>query len=139
MRVDPNLLTPAVAAAGRRPASRESFAPSGADCSPRTAGPVASAPLATMDALLAIQGQAEEPGERRRRSVKRGQDLLSALDGLKAGLLGGRLSPRDLRALAGRLADASAASGDPGLDDVIAHIELRAQVELAKLGAAAGV
>lgn len=134
MRVDPNLLTLATVACGRRPGARESFAPSGTDRPARYAGAAASAPLATMDALLAVQDQSAEPGERRRRSLKRGQDLLAALDGLKAGLLGGKLAMSDLRALAGRLADRTDVSGDPGLDEVVAHIELRAQVELAKLG-----
>lgn len=135
MRVDPNLLTYATVAAGRRPGARESFAPSGTDRLARHAGTAASAPLSTMDALLAIQDQSAEPGERRRRSLKRGHDLLAALDGLKAGMLGGKLAVGDLRALAGRLADRADGSGDPGLDEVVAHIELRAQVELAKLGA----
>ena len=33
------------------------------------------------------------------------------------------------------LTERRAATGDPGLDEVLAHIELRAEVELAKLGA----
>jgi Class II flagellar assembly regulator len=96
-----------------------------------TAGKAAAAaPLATLDALLAVQGEGD-PAERRR-SLRRGQDLLESLDRLKAALLAGRLGAGQLQALAGQLGRAGS-SGDPGLDDVVAQIELRAQVELAKL------
>ena len=41
-----------------------------------------------IDALLALQG-VDEPGERRRKAVKRGRSALDALDALKIGLLSG--------------------------------------------------
>ena len=91
-----------------------------------------AAPLATMDALLALQGN-EDPAERRRRSARQGHDMLDALDHLKAALLSGRVAVADLQAIAGRLAERAEASGDPRLDEVVAHIRLRAEVELAKL------
>jgi hypothetical protein len=87
-----------------------------------------------MDAILALQGEGD-PAERRRRSLKRGHDLLDALDRLKAGLLAGRIAVDDLKGLVARLSDRPESTGDPGLDDVLAHIELRARVELAKLAA----
>ncbi|WP_331311847.1 flagellar assembly protein FliX [Methylobacterium oryzae] len=77
--------------------------------------------------------------ERRRRSAQRGQDLLDGLDRLKAALLGGRVAPQDLRAIAGRLNERAGLSGDPRLDGLMAEIELRAAVELAKLEMARGV
>src|SRR5712691_2976980 len=43
-----------------------------------------------IDALLALQG-VEEPGERRRKAVKRGRGALDALDALKLGLLSATL------------------------------------------------
>jgi Class II flagellar assembly regulator len=86
-----------------------------------------------MDALLALQGEGD-PGERKRRSVQRGNDLLDALDRLKAALLSGRVSTADLQAIAARLAERRDLSGDPRLDDLLSHIELRAKVEMAKLG-----
>lgn len=135
MRVDPGLLSTLAAASApqRRAGVRPAFAPSGGEASSRPSGPAAAAPLATLDALLAVQNEAHGPGERRRRSLRRGHDLLAALDGVKAGLLGGRVRAGDLRALTGRLAERGELSGDAGLDDVLAQIELRAQVELAKL------
>src|SRR6476469_3838140 len=80
-----------------------------------------------IDALLALQG-VDEPGERRRKAVKRGRSALDALDALKLGLLSGTL---DTAALARLKTDAA---GDPGLDTVLAEIELRVEVELAKIG-----
>jgi hypothetical protein len=94
------------------------------------------APKATanIDALLALQGIEEDPLERRKRSVQRGKRALDVLDDLKIGLLSGNLDG----ATVGRLRDAAAnlksSSGDPGLDAVLAEIELRVEVELAKAG-----
>ena len=86
-----------------------------------------------IDALLALQG-VEEPGERRRKAVKRGRTALDALDALKLGLLSGNLDTgalARLQAITGGLAEPS---GDPNLDTVLAEIELRVEVELAKFG-----
>ncbi|UMY15856.1 flagellar assembly protein FliX [Methylobacterium organophilum] len=95
--------------------------------------------LAGLDAILTLQAESDTPEQRRRRSVQRGHDLLDGLDRLKAALLGGRVSARDLQAIAGRLAERAPESGDPRLDALTAEIELRAAVELAKLEAAQGV
>jgi hypothetical protein len=94
-------------------------------------------PLATLDAILALQGE-ENPAEHRRRHAKRGRDILDALDALKAAILAGRIAPSDLRRVVSRLRQNIGPSGDPGLDQIMAEIELRAEVELAKL-AVAGV
>ncbi|WP_419506096.1 flagellar assembly protein FliX [Methylobacterium hispanicum] len=88
---------------------------------------------AGLDAVLMLQTEADTPQERRRRSVRRGHDLLDGLDRLKAALLGGRVAAQDLRAIAGRLSERVGESGDPRLDGLMAEIELRAAVELAKL------
>jgi len=42
----------------------------------------------------------------------------------------------DLQRIAAQLAERRDLSGDPRLDDLLSHIELRARVELAKLGLA---
>ena len=134
MRVDqkPSLPPAASAGAQRRGSASQRFAVT--ENGAGTASPVASAaPLATVDALLALQGEGDA-GERKRRSVQRGNDLLDALDRLKAALLSGRVSTADLQAIAARLAERRGLSGDPRLDDLLSHIELRARVEMAKLG-----
>jgi hypothetical protein len=134
MRVDSKFPSAPLASAGpQRTAAGQRFSLDGTGRSPGASAASASIPLAGLDALLALQGEGE-PGERRRRTVRRGHDLLDALDKLKAALLSGRVGATQLRNLAGQLGAQRAGSGDPGLDDILAHIELRARVELAKLG-----
>lgn len=121
-------------ATGRRPESAPGFSLGAAPGA--TAGATttkAATTLTGLDAVLLLQGEAETPQERRRRSAKRGNDLLDGLDRLKAAILGGRVATQELRTIAGRLADRSGSSGDPRLDGLVADIELRAAVELAKL------
>jgi hypothetical protein len=60
--------------------------------------------------------------------------LLDGLDKLKAALLSGRVQISELENLKTTLSLRREMTDDPRLDDVLAHIELRAAVELAKLG-----
>lgn len=87
--------------------------------------------LGGIDALLALQG-APDPSERRRRAVRQGRGALDALDALKLGLLSGELDAAALSRLKAAASELQAASGDPGLDEVLAQIELRVAVEIAK-------
>jgi hypothetical protein len=106
---------------------------------PASSAPAAASTLRTVggiDALIALQGL-EDPVERRRHAVKRGRTALDALDELKIGLLGGTLSPATLTRLKAATDFLKEGSGDRGLDGVLAEIELRVAVELAKAGAAA--
>jgi DnaK suppressor protein len=103
------------------------------DEAPRTSQPVAS--LRTIggnDALIALQGQ-DEGQERRRRAVGRGKVALDVLDELKVELLSGTLEPSTLLRLKSVGTDLLDGSGDPRLDAVLAEIELRLAVEIAKL------
>jgi hypothetical protein len=100
--------------------------------------PRGSAPAATLrtiggiDALMALQGQEDLP-ERRRRAVKHGRVALDALDELKVEVLSGTLGPSTLARLKSATAGLKDGSGDPQLDGVLAEIELRVEVEIAKL------
>jgi hypothetical protein len=91
-----------------------------------------------IDALIALQG-IEDPTERRRRTIRRGRTALDALDELKLGLLAGSLDSHTLSRLKSAAADLKDLSGDPALDSVMAEIELRVEVELAKMSGAAAV
>jgi hypothetical protein len=125
--------------ATRRTEGGQGFSLGGAAGSTTGAGaPAAATSLAGLDAVLLLQAETETPQERRRRSAKRGHDLLDGLDRLKAAILGGRVATHELRGIAGRLSDRSGLSGDPRLDGLMAEIELRAAVELAKLEFARG-
>ena len=135
MRIDPRFAALATAA---QPRTRETGGPRFSLAEEIPAGPAgarAAAPLATLDAILALQAE-EDPRQRRRRAARSGGEMLDALDALKAALLAGRVAPHTLAGIAGRLS-ALAATGDPELDAILAAIDLRARVELAKLGRAA--
>jgi len=93
----------------------------------------ASAATQSLSALLAVQ-EAGDAMERRRRAVRRGQDLLDQLGTIQQGLLLGTLGPAQLRRLAQMLKDERPETPDPRLSAILDDIELRAAVELAKLG-----
>ena len=97
---------------------------------------VGAAPRAAgnIDALLALQGVEEDLVERRKRSVQRGKGALDVLDALKIGLLSGNFDASTVSRLRDAAANLKSSSGDPGLDSVLAEIELRVEVELAKAG-----
>jgi hypothetical protein len=76
----------------------------------------------------------EDPLERRKRAVKRGRVALDALDELKMALLGGApLSTATLAKLQEAAAHLKLGSGQAELDAVLAEIELRVEVEIAKM------
>jgi Class II flagellar assembly regulator len=97
------------------------------------AAAVALRTLGGIDALIALQG-VEDPIERRRRVVKHGRRALDALDELKLGLLAGTLDQATMLRLKSLAADLKEGSGDERLDSVLAEIDLRVEVELAKAG-----
>jgi hypothetical protein len=136
MRVDtrqPSRTTSGVSS-GRRAEGTRGFSLDAAPETPaQTSGTTAATTLAGLDAVLLLQTETETPQQRRRRAAQRGHDLLDGLDRLKAAILGGRVAAQELRAVATRLAERNGTSGDPRLDGLMAEIELRAAVELAKL------
>ena len=85
-----------------------------------------------IDALVALQGF-DDPAERRRRAVGKGKAALDVLDQIKLGLLAGTLDPGNLNRLRVAAEQLKDRSGEPGLDEVLSEIELRVEVELAKL------
>jgi hypothetical protein len=135
MRVNgPNGTAAATASStARRASSPGGFSLSEAS-EPQAASPAMSLrTVGGIDALIALQG-VEDPVERRRRAVKHGRRALDALDALKLGLLSGALEPAALLRLKAVAADLKDGSGDEKLDQVLAEIELRVAVELAKAG-----
>jgi hypothetical protein len=133
MRIDgkPPIGTPA-ATLGKR-AGGSAFTLDGGVSGARPAqGAAAATSLGGIEALLVLQSDGD-PLVRKRKVAKRGRDLLASLDRLKAGLLNGRIGTSDLIGLKQQLAERRDSTDDPGLDDVLAQIELRAEVELAKL------
>ncbi len=91
------------------------------------------ATLGPVDALLALQEVSEDPGGRNR-GRRRGEELLNYLDDLHLGLLSGRMSLGAIEQLAAVVAAKRGQVDDPRLAQVLDEIEVRAAVELAKLG-----
>ncbi len=92
----------------------------------------AAAPAGALDGLIALQA-AGDSLERRKRATRRGRGLLDGLDQLKIALLSGRVSEDSLTNLSSQLRQRRENVDDPRLDELLAHIDLRAEVELAKL------
>ena len=91
------------------------------------------AALAPVDALLALQEVSDDPGGRNR-GRRHGEALLDHLDGLRLGLLSGRMSLGALERLSAMVASKRDQVDDPRLSQILEEIEIRAAVELAKLG-----
>jgi hypothetical protein len=130
----PNGTTLGTPASNARKTSSTGFSLPDATAAPETRSALAPKAAATIDALLALQGVDEDPGERRKRSVQRGRGALDVLDDLKIGLLSGNLATATVNRLRDAAANLKSSSGDPGLDAVLSEIELRVEVELAKAG-----
>jgi hypothetical protein len=137
MRVDPRFVTSSTgpSAPQRRSEGSQAFALASPAATPTSAAATPATSLAGLDAILTLQSNTDTPEERRRRSARRANDLLDGLDRLKASLIMGRVSTRELQDIAARLGERAGLSGDPRLDGLIAEIELRAAVELAKVSA----
>ena len=106
----------------------------GAATGPAGAGAVRT--VGGIEALMALQG-VDSVEERRRRAVKRGHTALDLLDEMKIGLLSGRLASEMVHKLREAAAGLKDLSGDPRIDQVLAEIDLRVEVELAKVESAA--
>ena len=91
-----------------------------------------ASPVSALGALLAIQ-EVDDPLTGKRRARERGRRLLDTLDEVRVGLLTGTLPKAVLGELARLVTEARESIDDPGLQSVLDDIDLRAQVELAKL------
>jgi hypothetical protein len=86
-----------------------------------------------LSALLAVQ-EIGDSGEENRRAVQRGEDILERLDELRYGLLIGAFPKEKLDQLLKTVRRQHDRFRDARLREVLQEIELRAMVELAKLG-----
>ena len=93
-----------------------------------------AASIGSIDALLALQEYDEEAGQRRRKAMKKGHSLLDQLDDLKIAILSGKVDAGKLERLVYTLSQRVELSDSPELKSLLDEIELRAEVELAKLG-----
>jgi len=111
------------------------FADSLREAAARGAGEVAQAPAAQGVSAAFLTHQADDAAEEGGRGAARryADDILDRLDELRLALLAGRIPEDRLAGIAQVLRARRQASSDPVLNAVIEEIELRAQVEIAKL------
>ena len=89
----------------------------------------------SVDGLLAVQETNPDGRGRGKQGAERGEDLLSRLERIRDGLLLGAIPESELRDLATSIkATRERKFTDPRLGEILDEIELRARVELAKLG-----
>jgi len=97
------------------------------------AGPATS--VASVSAVMAVQ-EVDADASRQAAARQRGEEMLDRLDELRLGLIEGRLAPERIEALVKLVAERREKVTDPRLKSILDDIDLRAQVELAKLGRA---
>lgn len=88
--------------------------------------------IAMMQSILALQS-VPDPLERKRRAQKRANNILDELEELKMEILSGTISPQRLGKLTQLLNATKEEIDDEYLKAIIEDIELRAEVELAKI------
>ena len=87
-----------------------------------------------INSILTVQEIIDQPErEERRQLAEWGNDILDSLDDIRHGFLIGAIPKERLETLAQRPRVRKASVSDPRLIDIINEIELRAEIELAKL------
>ena len=89
--------------------------------------------LGPVEALIAVQ-EASAYNGRRSAPRRRGEEMLDKLEEMRLGLLAGGLPAAAVERLADLVAARRGAVDDPRLAEILDEIEVRAAVELAKLG-----
>jgi hypothetical protein len=96
-----------------------------------TAEVSAPGPIESMLALQEVSGNIDEQGQRKLQQY--GEDLLDQMEDLRCQLLTGSILKDDLAHLAGKMRAHRRETNDPNLNKIIDEIELRTEVEIAKL------
>lgn len=91
--------------------------------------------VAGLDSLLAMQSVDPDAGggRGRQRLIRHGEELLDRLEDIRVGLLTGTIPKAHLADLAHMVRAKRDHAADPNLAAILDEIELRAEVELAKL------
>lgn len=97
-------------------------------------GDVKGALPASPISALAMLNEVEDALEAPRKTIERGNELLDELEKIRDGLLFGGISVGRLQRVAQMLAKKEVIIQDPQLAEIMEEIEIRAAVELAKLG-----
>lgn len=98
-----------------------------------TSNVASSSPITSIDAIVALQG-VDDSTSGNQKAVQKGKDLLDRLEEIRHGLLVGSIPVERLKQLQQTLSSYDVKSEDPKLAAIVEEIEVRAAVELAKLG-----
>ena len=94
----------------------------------------AASGVSSSDALLAIQMAGDDEEQViRKKLLKRGKNLIEKLEEIRDGLLLGSISRESLINISRMVKERRYESADPRLKEIMDEIELRVEVELAKL------
>lgn len=90
--------------------------------------------VGSVSGIFAVE-QAQDATDHRSRGLmmEYGNDLIDQLDRIRMGLVTGGISKDRLQDIARRLRERKITSDDPRLNDLIQDVELRVEVEIAKL------
>ncbi|NQU56251.1 MAG: flagellar assembly protein FliX [Rhodospirillales bacterium] len=106
----------------------------GAASSPNLSASTEAGAVNSIDSILAVQETDDPTRQRGRRlSVQYGGDVLDQLEDLRRDLLLGAIEKDKLGTLAQKMRAHRRQTDDPKLNEIIDEIELRAEVEIAKL------
>ena len=90
--------------------------------------------VASVDAIFVTQTiDDEEESQIRKKLIKKGKDLLKNLEEIREGLLYGEISKDRLIEISRMVKQKDVSSQDEKLQEILQEIELRVEVELAKL------
>ena len=90
--------------------------------------------VASADAIFAAQTVSnEEENQIRKKLIKKGKDLIDSLEEIREGLLFGEISKDRLIEISRMVKQKDFSSQDERLQEILQEIELRVEVELAKL------
>jgi len=91
--------------------------------------------VSVVDALLAVQEDGRRGSDSSNKKMQeRAESILNRLDAVRNGILRGTISEEQLKEISHIISQKRETDIDPLLSDILDEIDLRAQVELAKLG-----
>lgn len=136
MRISATGQTTAAATARKRGVQRAGGSFDGLLEEEATSGPAAAhsaLPLSPVSGLLALQ-ETRDAAAGRSKGLARAEDMLERLEEIRRGLILGAIPASQLQSLAATLRDRRSIACDERLNGLLDEVELRAAVELAKLG-----
>ncbi len=121
--------------AAKQSTSGTQFSSQVSDAAPASTahGVSGAGPIAPIDSLLALQ-EVPDSTDGRSKGRARAEEMLDLLEDIRKGILLGAIPVPNLKNLAHLARNQQNKTDDPHLNEVLLEIELRAEVELAKLG-----